>query len=160
MAAQDALKRTGADAVGNGSGNGEEAGGGTGIILKRQARPTAGAAGGGAGSRVNDPAVLREMVQKLASSSTPLAKSMDYLQEDLENMRKEYKFWVTEKRLYIEELQREERVQGETGSVDARMNDLESQIKQAKDRIIGLKGQVLRNDDKISKLLVMATSGK
>ena len=31
--------------------------------------------------------------------SHPLAKSMDYMQEDLENMSKEYRFWVTERRV-------------------------------------------------------------
>lgn len=43
--------------------------------------------------RTHDPNAVKELVQKLCQSSTPLAKSMDYLQEDIENMRKEYK-WV------------------------------------------------------------------
>ena len=31
---------------------------------------------------------------------------------------------------------------------------------QARDRIIGLKGQILRNDETLGKLLAMATSGR
>ena len=34
---------------------------------------------------------IREMVQKLCQSSHPLAKSMDFIAEDLENMQKEYR---------------------------------------------------------------------
>ncbi len=41
--------------------------------------------------RANDHQGMREMVQKLTQCSNPLAKSMDYLQEDLENMSKEYR---------------------------------------------------------------------
>ena len=34
---------------------------------------------------------IREMVQKLCQSSHPLAKSMDFIAEDLENMQREYR---------------------------------------------------------------------
>ncbi|GLC72176.1 hypothetical protein PLESTF_001215200 [Pleodorina starrii] len=135
-------------------------GGGTGIILKRLGKPGAAGPGAGAGARGHDPSAVRDLVQKLCQSSTPLAKSMDYLQEDIENMRKEYKFWITEKRMYQDELARELRMQGEAANIDAQLADLDGQIKQARDRIIGLKGQILRNDETLGKLLAMATSGR
>lgn len=62
---------------------------GSGIILKRLGKAPAATAGVKAGDHQG----IREMVQKLTQSSHPLAKSMDYLQEDLENMAKEYR-WV------------------------------------------------------------------
>jgi hypothetical protein len=43
--------------------------------------------------KTTDTAAIRELVQKLCQSSHPLAKSMDYLAEDLESMSKEYRFW-------------------------------------------------------------------
>ena len=61
---------------------------GTGIILKRLNSV------GRSGSnqiRPGDPGVVRELVQKMCQASHPLAKTMDYLQEDVENMSKEYR---------------------------------------------------------------------
>ncbi|KXZ48233.1 hypothetical protein GPECTOR_29g14 [Gonium pectorale] len=158
LAAEKGLKKAGADATADTADTSDQ--GGTGIILKRLGKPGGAGPAAGAGQRVHDPAAVRELVQKLCQSSTPLAKSMDYLQEDVENMRKEYKFWLTEKRMYQDELSRELRLQGEQASIDAQLADLDGQIKQARDRIIGLKGQILRNDDTLGKLLAMATSGR
>ncbi len=52
---------------------------GTGIILGKRLGKVGGG-GAGAGARAGDPSSVRELVQKLCQSSTPLAKSMDYLQ--------------------------------------------------------------------------------
>ncbi|PNH08458.1 TRAF3-interacting protein 1 [Tetrabaena socialis] len=69
-------------------------------------------------------------------------------------------FWMTEKRMYQDELAREVRLQGEAANIDAQLADMDGQIKQARDRIIGLKGCILRNDDALGKLLAMATTGR
>ena len=53
----------------------------------------------------------------------------------------------------------EARLLGETGGNEAQLADLDGQVRQVKDRIVGLKACILRNDDKIAKLLSMATSG-
>lgn len=156
LAAQSDLKKMGAETAAENADTGDA---GTGIILKRLGKPGGGSAPVGPGGKA-DPAVIKELVQKLCQSTTPLAKSMDYLQEDVENMRKEYKFWVTEKRMYQDELSRETRMQGEQANIDAQLADMDGQIKQARDRIIGIKGQILRNDDTIGKLLAMATGGR
>ncbi|GLI70554.1 hypothetical protein VaNZ11_015474 [Volvox africanus] len=158
LAAEKGLKKAGAEATAETADTSDQ--GSTGIILKRLGKPGPGGGAAAAGARAHDPATVRELVQKLCQSSTPLAKSMDYLQEDIENMRKEYKFWITEKRMYQDELARELRLQGEAANVDAQLADLDGQIKQARDRIIGLKGQILRNDETLGKLLAMATSGR
>jgi hypothetical protein len=52
--------------------------------------------------KTTDTAAIRELVQKLCQSSHPLAKSMDYLAEDLENMSKEYRFWQVRQRGVLE----------------------------------------------------------
>ncbi|PNW76618.1 hypothetical protein CHLRE_11g467739v5 [Chlamydomonas reinhardtii] len=158
LAAEKGLKKAGVDATADNADTSDQ--GSTGIILKRLGGKAAGAGAAAAGPRAHDPSSVRELVQKLCHSSTPLAKSMDYLQEDIENMRKEYKFWLTEKRMYQDELARELRLQGEAANVDAQLADLDGQIKQARDRIIGMKGQILRNDETLGKLLAMATAGR
>lgn len=99
------------------------------------------------------------MVQKLCQSSHPLAKSMDYMQEDLENMSKEYRFWVTERKVFADRLGDEQRLVADQAAADARLADIENQIKQVRDRTVGLKAQVVRNDETIAKLLSMAVTG-
>mmetsp|Transcript_13605 Transcript_13605/g.29130 ORF Transcript_13605/g.29130 Transcript_13605/m.29130 type:complete len:548 (+) Transcript_13605:262-1905(+) len=139
-------------------GGGEEEAGGTGIILKRVGK----APGGGAGPvlKAGDLNGIRELVQRLCQSSHPLAKSMDYLAEDLENMAKEYRFWTMERRVFQDKLADEQRMAVDPStSSEAQLADLDSQIKQVRDRIVGLKAQVLRNDDTVAKLLGMAVAG-
>jgi TRAF3-interacting protein 1 len=94
-----------------------------------------------------------------AGAATPLAKIMDYLGEDIDNMAKEHRFWVTEKKVYNERLIEESRMAGDNLQGEAQIADLDGQIKQSKDRIMGNKAQILRNDESISKLLTMAVSG-
>ena len=85
----------------------EEAPTGTGIVLKRRgaskpaAQPTA--------PKGNDLTALRTSIQTLCQSALPLGKSMDYLQEDLENMKKELKFWINEYKLYQAKLAEQQR---------------------------------------------------
>lgn len=133
----------------------DDTGGGTGIILKKLGR-----AGQAAGTKAGDLSAVRDMVQNLCSNTQPLAKCMDYLQEDLETMSKEYRFWVTERRIYQDKLAEEQRLgQDASSQVEAQISDVDAQIKQAKDRILGVKAQILRNDDTIHKLLTMVVSG-
>jgi TRAF3-interacting protein 1 len=80
----------------------------TGIVLKRRGSSKnvtqpAGAKG------ATDLGKLRESIQALCQSTMPLGKSMDYLQEDLENMKKELKFWMNEHRVYQEKLTEQQR---------------------------------------------------
>lgn len=79
------LQKAGADAV-TGSGDDQEGAGSTGIILKRQAKPTA-----AAGGKIGDLSALRDSVQKLCSSVMPLARNMEYLQEDMDSLAKEFR---------------------------------------------------------------------
>lgn len=65
-----------------------------GIILKRQAKPT----GGDASRRKpSDLASLADSVQKLCQVALPLARSLEFLQEDVDSMSKEHRcacLWV------------------------------------------------------------------
>jgi hypothetical protein len=71
----------------------DQASNGTGIILRRQAKPVAGAAAGAASGKPGDLAGLADSVQKLCQVALPLARSMEFLHEDVESMSKEYR-WV------------------------------------------------------------------
>jgi TRAF3-interacting protein 1 len=52
---------------------------------------------------------LRGVVQYLCQSATPLGKSMEYLQEDMENMAKEFQYWNKEKKGHAAKLEEERR---------------------------------------------------
>lgn len=70
----------------------DQADSGTGIILRRQAKPVSGGPGGSAGSKPGDLAGLADSVQKLCQVALPLARSMEFLHEDVESMSKEYRW--------------------------------------------------------------------
>lgn len=52
---------------------------------------------------------LKEAIQSLCQSTNPLARSMDYIQEDLDNMGKELDFWMKDKIVQSQKLEEEER---------------------------------------------------
>ena len=70
-----------------------------GIRMGRIKRATGGAGGGGRGGSGYTAAeleALRGAIQKLCSSTNPLGKSMDYLTEDVDDMRTELRTWRAE----------------------------------------------------------------
>ena len=52
---------------------------------------------------------LRESIQIVCKSTNPLGKIMDYIQEDFENMGKEYESWRSEAASQIQKLEEEQR---------------------------------------------------
>jgi hypothetical protein len=88
------LQKASADAAA--AAGDDQADSGTGIILRRQAKPVSGGPGGSAGSKPGDLAGLADSVQKLCQVALPLARSMEFLHEDVESMSKEYR-WVEHK---------------------------------------------------------------
>ena len=72
-----------------------------GVRLKRAtggAGGKGGAGGGGGGGQLSATELdeLRSSIQKLVGSTNPLGKSMDYLAEDVEDMKAEMRQWRAE----------------------------------------------------------------
>ena len=74
-------------------------------------------------------------------------------------MKKELKFWMNEYKMYQARLAEAQRYTEDHLNPQATLADVDNQIRQAKDRIKGMKSQVLRNDETIQKLLGMVVSG-
>ncbi|KAF8058316.1 TRAF3IP1 [Scenedesmus sp. PABB004] len=148
--AEAQLQRAGADAAG---AAGEDQGGG-GIILRRQAKP---AAGGGGGVRPGDLVELSGAVQKLCQVALPLGGSMQFLQEDVDSMSKE--FWTTERRVYQERLGEEQRAAADLPGLRAQLADRDAAIAAARGRVLALRGAVLQGEAAIARLLEMAVAG-
>lgn len=139
-----------------------------GIILKRQAKPT----GGDASRRKpSDLASLADSVQKLCQVALPLARSLEFLQEDVDSMSKEYRcvcvcecvrpsqdrrlaqavhtlclrtprFWVTERRVFQERLQEEQKAAADTCNLAAAVAEQDNAIRGARARVLALRSQV------------------
>jgi len=97
---------------------------------------------------------LREEIQKLVKATNPLGKCIEYIQEDLENMEKEYRMWKTDASSYGNKL-------------DAQSNNTESSLVPLQQELIEhteksenltaqinrVKASILHNDMTIHNLL-------
>ncbi|KAM9859943.1 TRAF3-interacting protein 1-like [Aulostomus maculatus] len=103
---------------------------------------------------------IQEMEQLLSSIQTvccsilPLREIMDHLQEDMEAMQAELHTWQRENKKYTEALQQEQRVTDEAMEpLQAELAELEQLIKDQQDKICVTKCNIMKNDEKINKML-------
>ncbi|XP_042302365.1 TRAF3-interacting protein 1 isoform X2 [Sceloporus undulatus] len=97
---------------------------------------------------------FRGSIQALCRSALPLGKIMDYIQEDVDAMKIELQMWQNENKQLEEALQKE---QGITDSVveplKAELTELDQLIKDEQDRICAKRANILKNDEKIQKMI-------
>jgi TRAF3-interacting protein 1 len=151
LKAESELKRAGAEAAAaaaDGAGGDGDAGG-TGIILARRNR----SAQGGAAGRAGDVGALRESVQRLCAAALPLARGVESLSDDVDNMAREFRFWATERRVYQERLAEAQRAAQDLTASERRVADADAQIRASRERIASLRAAVLRNDETAARLL-------
>ncbi|XP_041120268.1 TRAF3-interacting protein 1-like isoform X1 [Polyodon spathula] len=97
---------------------------------------------------------LRSSIQTVCRSALPLGKIMDYIQEDMDSMKKELQMWRSENAEHAAALLKEQRITDNavepliTGLVE-----LEQLIKDQQDKICAAKANILKNEDKIEKMV-------
>ncbi|DBA71669.1 TPA: hypothetical protein ACH3X2_001122 [Trebouxia sp. C0005] len=123
---------------------------GTGIVLRRKKRDD------GSPSKAGDALAIAELVQKLCQSTNPLARCVEHLQEDLETMNTELKFWAEERQRYQDKLLKQQQHDKDAANSHARLSDLDNQAEAAEQRILSLKKSLLQNDITIQNLLRMS----
>ncbi|XP_077128522.1 TRAF3-interacting protein 1 isoform X2 [Ranitomeya variabilis] len=97
---------------------------------------------------------LRGSIQILCRSALPLGKMMDYIQEDMDTMKNELQMWKMENREHAEVLLREQSVTDTAvDPLKAELAELEQLIKDQRDKICTVKGNILRNEEKIQKMV-------
>lgn len=102
---------------------------------------------------------IREHVQALVQSTNPLGKAMDMLQEDVESMQKELQFWTRERKSYAQTIVDQRDVLSETATKsDAALEEADEEIRAMRSKIVSVKAAILRNDDKVAKLLAMVVT--
>ncbi|EFN90131.1 TRAF3-interacting protein 1 isoform X2 [Harpegnathos saltator] len=97
---------------------------------------------------------LRGTIQTLTRTTNPLGKLLDYLQEDVEMMEKEFSDWENQYHQLSEQLEREQKETQEIiEPMKETLKEIESNIKTQLDKICQVKSQIMKNDQKIQRLL-------
>ncbi|KAH9514360.1 TRAF3-interacting protein 1 [Bulinus truncatus] len=97
---------------------------------------------------------LRGSIQSLTRSANPLGKVMDYVQEDLDSMQQELEKWREENAQHALELKREMNVTDRAVEpLKQQLSELERAIKDQLDQIAATKANIIKNDQKIQKML-------
>eukprot|EP00658_Telonema_sp_P-2_P063978 TRINITY_DN5284_c0_g1_i1.p1 TRINITY_DN5284_c0_g1~~TRINITY_DN5284_c0_g1_i1.p1 ORF type:complete len:523 (+),score=198.94 TRINITY_DN5284_c0_g1_i1:163-1731(+) len=139
-----------------------------GIVIKKKRRSSVDTRNGGGSqaapvkkSSENNVGQLREEIQVLCQAANPLGKCIEYIQEDMENMEKEYRMWKADSQTYSVKLDAQANntesslvpLQQELGDQTEKMQTLAAQINR-------VKASILHNDMTIHNLLrgVVGTS--
>lgn len=97
---------------------------------------------------------LRTCIQSVCCSALPLAKIMDYIQEDMDSMQNELQSWRSENREHAEALLQEQRItDSAVKPLKAELAELEQLITEQQDKICAIKSNILLNEDKIHKIV-------
>ncbi|XP_044288049.1 TRAF3-interacting protein 1 isoform X2 [Varanus komodoensis] len=93
-------------------------------------------------------------IQALCRSALLLGKIMDYIQEDMDAMKNELQMWQNENKQLEEALQKEQSI---TDSVveplKAELAELDQLIKDEQDKISAKRSNILKDDEKIQKMV-------
>lgn len=97
---------------------------------------------------------LRGAIQTLTRTTNPLGKLFDFLQEDVEIMEKELLNWRNQYNTINEQLQIEKNsIKESIKPLEESLRDIENSVKLQKQSIYQIKGNIIRNQEKIHKLL-------
>eukprot|EP00892_Ulva_mutabilis_P005386 jgi/Ulvmu1/3219/UM015_0260.1 len=94
---------------------------------------------------------IQQAVEQVVQQITPLAKTMEYLQEDKENMKKELQVWRSEAERWGEQLAEEKHTWASLDKTP--LTTLDDQIQKRKVSIGQIKRRILSNDDRIAEML-------
>ncbi|XP_066303335.1 TRAF3-interacting protein 1-like isoform X2 [Branchiostoma lanceolatum] len=97
---------------------------------------------------------LRAAIQVLCRSANPLGKVMDYVQEDMDAMQKELGVWRKENKELDMAIKREQSItNSEVEPLKAQLSELDQAMGDQLDQIAAVKANIMRNDDKINKMM-------
>ncbi|XP_026151736.1 TRAF3-interacting protein 1 isoform X2 [Mastacembelus armatus] len=97
---------------------------------------------------------LRSSIQMVCRSTLPLGKIMDYIQEDMDAMQAELHTWRRENKEHAQALLQEQRATDQAVEpLKAELSELEQLIKDQQDKICALRSNILKNEEKIQKMV-------
>eukprot|EP00095_Tigriopus_kingsejongensis_P010711 maker-scaffold179_size282488-snap-gene-1.23 protein:Tk10711 transcript:maker-scaffold179_size282488-snap-gene-1.23-mRNA-1 annotation:"low quality protein: traf3-interacting protein 1-like" len=102
---------------------------------------------------------LRASIQTLTRSANPLGKLMDFLQEDVDAMQRELETWRNENRQLKQDLRHEQSLTDKSiEPLKVHLDELDTAVKEQLDKISVIKSNILRNDERISKMIATVGS--
>ncbi|XP_051646986.1 TRAF3-interacting protein 1 [Manacus candei] len=94
-------------------------------------------------------------IQTLCQNALALGRIVDYIQEDMDAMKNELEMWKQENRQHEEALRREQSVTDSAlEPLKAELAELDQLIKDQQDKIRAVKANILRNDEKIQRMVL------
>lgn len=133
-----------------------------GIILKKKDRRGSVSGGSTRAPKVteNDVNKLRQSIQLLCTSTMPVGKCLEYVQEDLENMASEYRMWKAEGAAFSRRLeQTSNNRESSLQPLIAQVQEEEQKIKDMNLQINRVKYSILQNNTTIHGLLRGVVAG-
>ena len=105
--------------------------------------------------------MLRQGIQTLCRNTHPLSKTMDYIQEDLDSMGREFSVWRQEvnQNLVVFDRERRETLR-ELEPLQAQVHKLQNSVKHLHDQLREKKTVILQNESSIQKLVLSMVSAK
>ncbi|XP_058695642.1 TRAF3-interacting protein 1 isoform X2 [Poecile atricapillus] len=98
-------------------------------------------------------------IQTVCQNAFRLGRIVDYIQEDMDAMRNELHKWRQENREHAEALQREQSItDSAVEPLKADLAELEQLIKDQQDKICAVKANILRNEEKIQRMILSLSS--
>ena len=98
--------------------------------------------------------ILRDCIQGLCRVANPLGKSLDYIQEDVDGMNKEYALWKQEYKKYKVEFEKEQEItRQEEMIVEEEMKLVHEKIQEMRNQICQGKAAVYKNEVLIRGLI-------
>ena len=117
--------------------------------------------GSGSGMSSADIKSLRDTVQRLCSSTNPLGKCMDYVQNDLALMKQEYAMWASKRKDFAEQYENVKSEREEwLGNSKRELEDTREKVKIIEDKIHSVKADIVRNNSHIAKLVRHVVQGQ
>ena len=99
---------------------------------------------------------LRQTIQSLSQTANPLGKVLDYLQEDIDFMLTELKSWQDEYKRNVQLLEKSRNAtQNELEPFRDELTLLDDQIRQQADKISVTKAGIIRNEERLQKMVQM-----
>nr|XP_056712511.1 TRAF3-interacting protein 1 [Euleptes europaea] len=104
---------------------------------------------------------FRGSIQALCRSALPLGKLMDYIQEDMDAIKNECQMWKSENKQLAEALQKEQSItDSAVEPLKVKLAELDQLIRDEQDKICAKRATVLKNDEKIRKMILNINSRK
>ncbi|XP_066157525.1 TRAF3-interacting protein 1 isoform X2 [Euwallacea fornicatus] len=100
---------------------------------------------------------LRNLIQSLTRTGNTLGKLMNYLHEDFEAMHNELQMWTDTKKQLYGEIKKQKKAGIESSKpLQDKLGRLRENIRRLEGEVLGVRGNILRNEERISELLTSA----